>query len=350
MIGSGTRTIEISKSQAPHQGSFMGQSAFRLIAAVTLVLLNACGSDQAREAPPAEPVKLTIDFATDSSFEASLEVMRANLDSSLHENFAKALLYIALEDVDNFLLGLEAMGNPSRLKVYLSSKVAGLDAQEIMDVAENKQQLKYVSDLRSDIADMKWKVARANTEIKVNKGLIDGYKADAKQLKKVKVSNAKFYYNEDGYKPKPTVELTVLNGTEHPISRVYFNCVLRTPGRSIPWVKESMNYSIPGGIEPGEKLSWILTPSSVGDWDNAPMNREDMVLEITAYRIDGIDEEAIYTAYSTDEYEEKIKEERKKISDLEMRLERLETELASYDSTAVGVDEVIAKGMEGGSN
>jgi hypothetical protein len=340
-----SKTIEAKPFGLMSFGARAGKITSFIPIILSLLLIMACGSENAQEAQSPEPVKLTIDFATDSSFEASLEAMRADLDSSLHEDFAEALLYIALEDIDNFMLGLEAMGNPSKLKGYLSSKVTNLDAQEIIDLYEAKEQEKYVGDLRSDIAELKWKAGMSRTEIKVNQGIIDDYRADARQLEKVKISDTKFYYNEEGYRPKPTIELMVLNGTVHPISRIYLDCVLKTPGRSIPWVKETMNYKIPGGIEPGEELSWILTPSSAGDWDLAPIHRDDMVLEITAYKVDGINEEAIYTSYSTDEYKEKIKEESEKIADFEKRLKRLEAELAIYDSTGVDASEVIAKGM-----
>jgi len=43
------------------------------------------------------------------------------------------------------------------------------------------------------------------------------------------------------------IELTVRNGTGHPISRAYFEGTLSSPGRSIPWYKDNSTTRSPEG-------------------------------------------------------------------------------------------------------
>ena len=66
------------------------------------------------------------------------------------------------------------------------------------------------------------------------------------------------------YSYKPIIELTVRNNTGHPVSRAYFEGVLSTPGRSVPWIKDSFNYQISGGLEPNEESTWRLAPNKIG--------------------------------------------------------------------------------------
>jgi hypothetical protein len=65
------------------------------------------------------------------------------------------------------------------------------------------------------------------------------------------------------------IALTVLNGTSHSISRAFFSADVRSPGREIPWIEETFNYTIPGGLAPGERATWHLTPKMfAGSWNN----------------------------------------------------------------------------------
>ena len=67
---------------------------------------------------------------------------------------------------------------------------------------------------------------------------------DKQELAKFEVVKSRFYKykGEYDYKAKPIIELKVKNGTAHPISRIYCNGVLASPGRSIPWLEEQFNY------------------------------------------------------------------------------------------------------------
>ncbi len=115
-------------------------------------------------------------------------------------------------------------------------------------------------------------------------------------LKKFVVNKARFYYSKDSFMEKPAIELNVTNKMPVPVSRAYFHAVLQTPGRSVPWVEEDFNYSIPGGLESGESATWELEPNMFGNWAHAPKDRNDMVLTVTPVRLDGSDGKPIYNA------------------------------------------------------
>lgn len=70
----------------------------------------------------------------------------------------------------------------------------------------------------------------------------------------------------------------------------------------MPWLKDTFNYSIPGGLEPGEEAKWSLAPNMFSDWGRVEM-RADMVLTVRVLRLDGADEEVLFDG-QVDEYDE----------------------------------------------
>jgi hypothetical protein len=57
--------------------------------------------------------------------------------------------------------------------------------------------------------------------------------------------------------------LTIANETGHSISRAYFSALSQSPGREIPWITDTFNYTIPGGLAPGEHATWSLKAQHV---------------------------------------------------------------------------------------
>ena len=99
-----------------------------------------------------------------------------------------------------------------------------------------------------------------------------------------------------------SIELAVTNSTEHAIARAHFDGTLATPGREVPWVEAAFDYSIPGGIEPGESAIWELELNMwFGEWSQAPSDREDMVLTVEVMRLDGADGESLFPKRFTEE-------------------------------------------------
>jgi hypothetical protein len=80
----------------------------------------------------------------------------------------------------------------------------------------------------------------------------------------------------------------VKNLTEKAISRVYFIGSVISSNREIPWITESFNYSIPGGIEVGEVAKWSLAPNMFSEWGkiNIP---ENTIFKVEVVQFDGAD-------------------------------------------------------------
>jgi hypothetical protein len=90
------------------------------------------------------------------------------------------------------------------------------------------------------------------------------------------------------------IALTVLNGTSHSISRAFFSADVRSLGREIPWIEETFNYTIPGGLAPGERATWHLTPKMfAGSWNNVQVP-SDARFTATVVKLAGPDAEPLW--------------------------------------------------------
>jgi Ca2+/Na+ antiporter len=123
-------------------------------------------------------------------------------------------------------------------------------------------------------------------------------------LSRFVVERSRFYKYKERYREKPAIELTVRNGTDQAVARAYFKGTISSPGRSVPWLVEEFNYSIKGGLEPGEKANWRLAPNQFGEWGqvDAP---SDAIFTVDVVRLDGADEKAIFDASGLTEYEQR---------------------------------------------
>jgi hypothetical protein len=133
------------------------------------------------------------------------------------------------------------------------------------------------------------------------------------ELKTFKVVSAAFRKDKDGLAGStPVIELTVKNETSFPVKRAYFRGVLSTAGRSVPWVDETFNYSVAGGLESGEKVTWNLSPNMFSEWGtvDAPA---DANFEVTVTRLDGPDDKPLFgDTYFTKADQDRLDELEKK--------------------------------------
>ena len=111
---------------------------------------------------------------------------------------------------------------------------------------------------------------------------------------------------------QPIIELTVKNGTEQAVSRAYFEGTIASPDRSVPWHKDTFNYSISGGLEPGEEATWNLAPNMFSDWGKVDAPAE-AIFTVTVEQLDGADGEPIYSTRELSERDlERLNELKKK--------------------------------------
>ena len=244
----------------------------------------------------------TIDASSDESMKTSVDKIRETLSDSKQKEFDDAMKVIAFSGIDIKDFFAESATNSGNLEREMRQSLDGKTGAQVIDEAERinserkKQERKQAL---SEIQELELK--RTNSDIAQDK------------LKKFKVERSRFYFREQEYSGKePIIELTVLNGTDQAISRAYFEGTLISPNRSIPWIKDTFNYSISGGLEPGERASWTLAPNMYSDWGkvDAP---SDAVFTVIVEQLDGANDEPIFSIRDfSEEDEERLNELKKK--------------------------------------
>lgn len=235
-----------------------------------------------------------------SSDEAMKDSMSKMLDSvgteSDRSQLKQSMKVIWTDNLDIQNLGDLAKLDPQQKASEMRSELNGLTAEQINQKASQilaERQEKEKAQALRDIADLEAKKDQAGD--------------DAEKLKAFTVDDAKFYWQDRKYGlGEPVIDLTVTNGTDKAVSRAYFDGTVASPGRAVPWIHESFNYDISGGIEPGETLHWKLAPNRFGDWGKE--TPDDAVLTVKVLRLDGADGSQLWSAEGlTDREKERLK-------------------------------------------
>ena len=123
------------------------------------------------------------------------------------------------------------------------------------------------------------------------------------ELAKFQVLRSRFYKQKRKYRgAQPIIELTVKNGTKYSVSRAYFKGTLASPDRAVPWLKETFNYKISGGLEPGEEATWKLSPNMFSEWGSVDAPA-DAILTVEVEQLDGPNEEELFSTRNFSEYD-----------------------------------------------
>ncbi len=269
---------------------------------------------------PAGCGERTINSSSEEKFSTSIEVVRSSLDEKKKKQFDEAMKHIAAEGVDNLFQILLA---PKDLKRKMRDQLAGKTADEViirgMEIAaealdrDQKTRVQVTNEIDAtmkNIAKLEQKQAVAE--------------AARQNLKQFSIVETRFSQGKNEFITQPLIELTVKNGTKAPISKAYFEGILSTPGRSVPWIKDSFTYQVKGGLEPGEVATWKLVPNMFGEWGNVPKDRPDMVLTIEVIRIDGVDEKPIFDLKTDKNNDETLRNYRDKLDGLKKLYVELE--------------------------
>jgi hypothetical protein len=131
----------------------------------------------------------------------------------------------------------------------------GMKAKEVMAAADKIVKARETEQIK-----------QARTEIDELKAAVEKAQADAARLAKVEVLKSRFYMQKESYRDQPVIDVTVKNGSDAAIARLYFEGTLASPKRSVPWIKDKFSYEIPGGLEPGEEKRFELAPNRFSDW------------------------------------------------------------------------------------
>jgi len=262
----------------------------RIICLILPFIILSCGEPQ-------------IDTSSDESMKSSIQNIKENLPDEKKEDFESALMTIATSNIELSDV-FKGNANPDIYSQDLLTKVKNeLDGKTANQVIEKADSIKQAHEEKQRQQALK--------EIRALEEKRKQAQADRERLSNFEVLKSKFYKKEETYRSQPIIELTVKNNTKHAISRAYFEATYASSDREIPWLEESFNYQISGGIEPSEEQSWSLAPNKFGEWGQIE-EKTDAILTVEPVRIDGPDKEALFDSQGLSDFEKKRLKELKK--------------------------------------
>lgn len=227
--------------------------------------------------------KPRIDTSSDEAMGASVARVRDSLPEDRREEFDKAYMAVAMQG-----LTLEGMMSgavtPGSVTGAAKARLDGKTADEI--IAEGAK-------IKADAE------AKARTEALAEIAKLEQAKSalDAARIEmaKFQVVEARFRQTRDFLDMmQPLITLTVRNNTPHPVSRAFFVGTLSSPGRAVPWLREEFNYSIRGGLEPGEQATWNLSPNQFSEWGSVRPGK-DAGLTVEVVGLEGAEGKRLFT-------------------------------------------------------
>ena len=245
----------------------------------------------------------TLDGSSEEAFQTSREEVRQALPEERRARFDTALMVLAMEGLD-FASHLGGAADPERFLLQRLEALDGFSADHVLsraDSIETRRREEMRVSALEEIGELEAKQLAAE--------------AAAETLARFEVTRSRLETREGLVSPSITVVLDVTNGLDVPVSRAYFVGTYQSPDRSIPWFVEDFNYSIPGGLEPGESTSWRLSPNAYsGDWDNAARADRGAVLTVDVVRLDGADGEPVADGEFSEQDRKRLEELRNSIS------------------------------------
>lgn len=222
-----------------------------------------------------------IDTSSDSALKSSVSQVRNSLPEDQRPAFDESLKVLAFSQINMKDVLAAGATEGALLQPKIMGALEGKTAKEVISEADRIKSERQAKEREQALAEI--------GELETKK--LEAEKAGS-ELKNIEVLRSRFYVSKSQFMDEPIIELTVRNDTQVPISRIYFDAVLASPGRSVPWVKDDFNYSISGGLEPGEEQTWRLAPNSFSVWGKKDYP-SDSVLTVTVIRADGADGEPI---------------------------------------------------------
>lgn len=233
-----------------------------------------------------------LDGSSDEAMQKSIAKVADSLSDDKRTQFRSDVQLIAMSHLD---LGgmLKGTSSAEASKQSMLTSLNGKTAEEVSAEAKRilaEREARQREQALAEIGELTDKQAKSE--------------AAKSQLSKFTVTKSRFFLRDEeySYQPKPIIELSVHNGTDKAVSRAYFKGTIASPGRSVPWLSDTFNYEISGGLEPGEAASWVLAPNMFSEWGKvrAP---DDAVFTVEVYKLDGADKNELYDASGLTERE-----------------------------------------------
>lgn len=226
----------------------------------------------------------TIDTSSDDAMKVSSQKVRESLPESKRAEFDEALQILAFSQIDMKDLFAEGAIGAGGLEGKMRSALDGKTADQVIAEAARIKAERKVREREQALAEIK--------ELEKKRQAAEHAR---EELEKFQVLRSRFYMKEREFMGKqPIIELSVRNGTNSPVSRAYFEGTIASPDRSVPWHQDTFNYSISGGLEPGEEATWNLAPNMFSGWGKVDVPA-DAVFTVTVEKLDGPNGEMLYS-------------------------------------------------------
>lgn len=236
----------------------------------------------------------TIDTTTEETMRSSIQKVKESLALNKQEEFDKSIKVLMFSQIDmknifaNAFAG-KAMDKDKMLN-DMKKSLSGKTGLEVIELAKN---LKVKRAKEEEVKKVKRIEAKKSYELSELEALQTKkllYGKNKEKLSSFQVISSTFTQeprSKYSSRLQPIIEVTVKNGTKHPVSRAYFKGTLQSKGRSIPWLVENFNYEISGGIEPNEKSTWRLAPNMFSEWGKVD-SPKDAIFTVEVEQLDGV--------------------------------------------------------------
>lgn len=242
-----------------------------------------------------------IDTSTKEKMKDSIQSVKSSLPIEKQKEFETSIKILMFSRLDmKSILANTIKGNPidkdnslNNIKELLNGKT-GLEVIALSQEFIEKRKLEKEK-RKLERYETKKKDELLELESLRNKKI--SYAKNKKELSKFKIISSSFKKNKKNEYTaikQSTINLKVKNETTFPISRAYFKGTIKSKERSIPWLVETFNYKIAGGIEPNEELAWSLRPNMFSKWNKVNIPK-DAVFIVEVERLDGINEEELFS-------------------------------------------------------
>ena len=273
--------------------------------------------------PPEERPQLDVALRDIVTAEASI---KAGADAYLQDNeFAKSLFSGLVGNVLTTVFATNPDKAAEMVLAVAAEDINGKTGHQVIRVAKEKE----LERLTAQAARLKEDMDSLPKQIEKVKRQSAKYKD---MLKRIEITDAKYYWAEDSFIAKPVIDFKIKNNLDVAVGRVFFHGLLETPGRSIPWLDDTFNYEIKGGLEPGEQQHLRLAPNMFGNWgdeDLKGLKNTIFTVNATDAEVAGGDRLVPRDLGDVDDLKEKLADTQKAYDKLSKRIDALQADVAN---------------------
>ncbi len=235
----------------------------------------------------------TFDTSSEENFSTSLEKIGKSADTSEKQKLAEAVMFYSLKDLNIF--AAEEAETPSET---VKQKFEGKTLKEVIS--------QYEQDKKKDLSK------EIEQEIKILEEKKEMQSKATELSQKFEVSG-RFELTEDYFGGTDARQkIRIKNNSETTISTFKVNTTLVSTDRDVPWGKDDVYYSIPGGLAPGEEKEMSFYAY---DWENIDFGNSTPLLKTDLVFVEDSNEKKLFEAVEfTKEDAEKLEKLRKELA------------------------------------